>query len=449
MLPTQLMLTQRQLIRFWLPLFASWLLMTAEGPMISAVINRLPNEVIMLAAQGIVVSLAVTIESPIINLLATSTALVKDRQSFIQVRRFTWHWMAGLTLLAVLLAYTPLFDWVVVRAMRAPDAVATWVRPGLRLLCLWPAAIAWRRFLQGVLIHFGRPQAVARGTMWRLGAGTLTAVLLAWLTDLPGVVVGSITLQVAVIVEALYATWAVQPLLRGSLAAESPSLPGASPLAYRDLFWFHLPLASTSLLTLLVRPLVAFSLARLDNPTRSLAAWPLLFQLLLLARASAMALPEVIIALNQTPQAGDALRRFIIRLAGVNGLLILLLAFTPISTLYLVSIQDATAEVSAQARYGLMILALFPAVATLNFGLRGFLISRRHTPPVNTGMALNLIITALLLTVGVWWRAPSILLAGVALNAALLVETVYLAWQAQQRLVVNWRPQPGRVLPGP
>ena len=56
--------------------------MTAEGPTVSAAINRLPDEIIMLAAQGIVVSLAVTIESPIINLLSTATALVRDRDSY-------------------------------------------------------------------------------------------------------------------------------------------------------------------------------------------------------------------------------------------------------------------------------------------------------------------------------------------------------------------------------
>ena len=60
---------QRDIFWFWFPLFASWLLMSAEGPIVSAAINRLPNEVLMLAAQGIVVSLEVTIESPIINLL--------------------------------------------------------------------------------------------------------------------------------------------------------------------------------------------------------------------------------------------------------------------------------------------------------------------------------------------------------------------------------------------
>jgi progressive ankylosis protein len=98
---------QRDIFWFWLPLFASWLLMTAEGPIISAAINRLPNQVIMLAAQGIVISLSVTIESPIINLLATSTALVKDRASYLLVRRFTIHWMIGLTLVTVLVAFTP------------------------------------------------------------------------------------------------------------------------------------------------------------------------------------------------------------------------------------------------------------------------------------------------------------------------------------------------------
>ena len=135
---------QRDIFLFWLPLFASWLLMTAEGPIVSAAINRLPNEVIMLAAQGIVVSLSVTIESPIINLLATSTALVKDRASFLQVRRFTIHWMVLLTAVTILIAFTPVFDLVVIRWLGTPSNVAEWVRPGLRIMTLWTAAIAWR-----------------------------------------------------------------------------------------------------------------------------------------------------------------------------------------------------------------------------------------------------------------------------------------------------------------
>ena len=66
---------QRDIFLFRLPLFSSWLLMTAEGPLISAVINRQSDAIVHLAAIGIVFSLAIAIESPIINLLAISTAL--------------------------------------------------------------------------------------------------------------------------------------------------------------------------------------------------------------------------------------------------------------------------------------------------------------------------------------------------------------------------------------
>ena len=88
---------QLEIFRFWLPLFASWLLMLAEGPLVSAAVNRLPDEVVMLAAFGLVVSLAVLIESPVINLLATATALVRDRASYALVRRHSLHWAVALT----------------------------------------------------------------------------------------------------------------------------------------------------------------------------------------------------------------------------------------------------------------------------------------------------------------------------------------------------------------
>ncbi|HMT22165.1 MAG TPA: hypothetical protein PKE20_13155, partial [Promineifilum sp.] len=135
---------QRDIFWFWIPLFASWLLMTAEGPLISAAINRLPNEVIMLAAMGIVTSLSVTIESPIINLLATSTALVRDYDSYRLVRRFTIQWCLALTLVAILVAYTPLFDLIVTGWLDVPDEIARWVRPGMQIMIFWSAAIGWR-----------------------------------------------------------------------------------------------------------------------------------------------------------------------------------------------------------------------------------------------------------------------------------------------------------------
>ena len=425
---------QRTILWFWLPLFASWLLMTAEGPIVSAAINRLPDEVIMLAAQGIVVSLAVTIESPVMNLLATATALVRDRQSYLQVRRFTLHLAILLTIISALFAFTPLFDLVVIHWMDTPLAVAVWVQPGLQIMTLWSAAIAWRRFLQGVLIHFGYTKFVAWGTVARLLSSGGTAIGLAVWTSLSGVIIGALALMAGVIVEALIITVAVAPLHRNELAERSAGDESHRPLTYRKLFWFHLPLAGTSVLTLLAHPLVTFSLARLDNPTRSLAAWPLVFQLILMARAGAMALPEAVIALTQRPESFRPIRRFSLTLAAISAGGMILLVFTPLLPFYLDGIQDAEPSVASLAAYGTRLFLVFPALFVMVSWLRGLLIGRHSTKAVNVGMAINLVITAVILGVGVGLRYHGLTTAAVALNVAIAIELLYLLWRTQRVL---------------
>jgi hypothetical protein len=421
---------QRNIFLFWLPLFASWLLMTAEGPMITATLNRLPEQIIMVAAAGIVISLAVALESPIINLLATSTRLVNDRQSYLMVRRFTVHWMIGLTILSFLLAFTPLFDLLVRTLMGVPAEIADWVQVGLKIMVFWSAAIAWRRFLQGVLIKHKRTSAVALGTVIRLVSGFITAVTLAVLTSLPGIVVGALVWMVGVVVEAIYVTWAVRPITGGTLAEQKPS--SEPPLSYSALFWFHLPLASTAILTLLVQPLVIFALARLANPNLSLAAWPIMFQILLMARAGALALPETIIALNETSASTLALRRFMLTITGLSAVTMLVIVATPLLNGYLSGVQNAPRAVADLVKGGVIWLVLLPAISVITFGLRGFLISAKNTGPVNVGMGINLIVTVLVLLAGLVGQWPGIATAALALMLALVAETLYLVYNARK-----------------
>jgi hypothetical protein len=426
---SEIFMRQRDIFLFWLPLFASWLLMTAEGPTITAVINRLPNEVIMLAAAGIVISLSVTIESPIINLLATSTALIKDRQSYLLVRRFTIHWMVVLTAVSVLIAFTPLFDLVIINWLEAPLEVAVWVRPGLQIMSLWSAAIAWRRFLQGVLIRFDQTQKVAWGTAIRLVASAGTVIGLSMATDWPGIINGASAWMAGVVAEAIYATWVVRPLLQNELGPNSP--PSGDPLTYRELFWFHLPLAGTSLLSLLAQPLVTSSLARLSEPTNSLAAWPVLFQITLMTRAAAFSLPEVVIALSKKPDMFQPLRQFSLRMTGGLLILMALVVFTPVAGFYIFVVQDMTAVVGDLAMNAVRLFLFFPALAAITSWLRGLLINNKATRSINMGMAINLGITAVVLIIGVVARFPGLPTAAVALNLASVVENIYLGWRAQ------------------
>jgi hypothetical protein len=420
--------SQRYIFFFWLPLFASWLLMTSEGPIISAIINRLPNEVVMLAAQGIVVSLSVTIESPIINLLATSTALTKDRASYLLIRKFTIHWMILLTLVTALMGFTPLFDLVVVRIMGIPTEVAYWVRIGLRIMLFWSAAIGWRRFLQGIMIRYGHTKWVAWGTVVRLITSAGTVIALYTSTELSGVVIGSTALVIGVIAEALFATIAVQPILKEHFALNSPSAEG-NVLTYRELFWFHLPLATTSLLILLVQPMVSISLSRSPTPTLALAAWSIVFQIMLVMRSPALALPEVVIALTDGLRTFAPLRRFTLTLVTITSLFMIALTLTPLINFYLLGVQDTTDAVAAVVKAGIVLFIPLPALAIMISWIRGLLIDARVTRIVNGGMFINVFITALILILGVRFQWPGINSAAIALTAAAAAELAYLWWR--------------------
>ena len=83
-------LTYKKIFFFWIPLAATRLMMAAEGPFLAAIIARLANPKYNLAAYGVAFSFAVLIEAPIIMIMSASTALAKDRDSFLKLRNFTY-----------------------------------------------------------------------------------------------------------------------------------------------------------------------------------------------------------------------------------------------------------------------------------------------------------------------------------------------------------------------
>jgi hypothetical protein len=259
------------------------------------------------------------------------------------------------------------------------------------------------------------------------------AIGMALWGGIPGVYIGATSLMAGVIAEAIYATIAVRPLLQNELGEDAPAS-DAEPLTYKALLQFHLPLAGTSVLALWAQPLVISSLAQLQNPTESLAAWPLVFQLLLMMRAAAFALPEVVIAMSEKPNNFVPLRRFSLILTGFSLMLTALFAFTPLAGWYLYGVQDATPDVGRIAVEGMALFLFLPAFTTLISWLRGLLINKKATRSVTVGMILNIVVTLVLLRVGVSMNAKGIPAAAVALTAALVVEGIYLWLRTQNQL---------------
>ena len=122
------MTPSRKLWLQYLPLALSFELMMAEAPTLQAAVGRLPDPEANLAAWGLVIGLSLLLESPVIMLLATAIALVRDRPSFAALRQFTLQLAFWCTALTALVAFTPVYGFVTHGLMNQPPTIALLAR---------------------------------------------------------------------------------------------------------------------------------------------------------------------------------------------------------------------------------------------------------------------------------------------------------------------------------
>ncbi|MCS6776350.1 MAG: hypothetical protein RMJ43_10925 [Chloroherpetonaceae bacterium] len=413
----------RTIFRLWLPLAVSFELMMLEGPAVQAAIGVLPDPALHLAAWGLTMSLSLLIESPVIMLLSTAIALVRGQQSFRVLQRFTFLLSAACTALTALVAFTPLFDLICRGWMRQPGPIVQAARPAMQIMLFWTAAIAWRRFFQGILIRHGGAHLVSWGTVVRLLAVVLCAYFLTSRGALSGAQVAALTLMVAVTTEAILTLGFVQPALRRDVL---PVQDEEGHLTLQAVRAFHAPLAWTTLLTLLAQPLTSAALARLPHPTETLAAWPVTFMALLVIRGPALALQETCVAQARHPQSQPALWRFTVLVGGFSAAFTALVAFTPLLDVYLVRVVSLPELLQPYVRAGVLYSLLLPWLTALGSWARGVLVAGRQTAAVYTGMVCNLLVHTAVLWIGVALQLPGMQVAACAFTIAGWAEYRYL-----------------------
>lgn len=418
------MTSTRQITLMWLPLAASAILMTGEILLVQAAVGRLPDEKIMLAALGVMFWTEVLIEAPVLMLLSTSTALTTSAQAYQVVRRFTIHLNLAVTSVAIAVAFVgPLFDLVMRSWMGIPTDIADLTQTGMRIMSPWSAAIGWRRFNQGILIRFGQPRQVTLGTVVRLLTSVTVAGCFVYNGTFSGIVVAATTFLLGVTAESLYAWWKTRPIIAKLQADAAPS---ADVLTYRAVLDFHLPLAATSVLSFIALPLLNGGLARMATPQDSLAAWPVLYSVILFFRGPGIALPETVIALLKKADDLPSLRRFCWIVAALSTVALSLVALTPLLPWYLRNVVAVSDHLAQLVIAGAFVSVLIPGMAAVSNLYRGLLMSRRRTKHIYWGMAVYLVATVSGVALGVVLQSPGILTASGAISAATFMETVYL-----------------------
>jgi progressive ankylosis protein len=387
----------KKILLFWLPLAATWLMMSVEGPFLAALIARLPEPKFNLAAYGVAYSFALIIEAPVIMMMSASTALVKGYQSFRKLRNFTFSLSILLTLLMFILITPGIFYFITSDLINLPDNVCQLTHIATILLIPWPGAIGYRRLYQGVLIRNNLTKKVAYGTIIRLASMATTATLLFLLSNADGVVVGAAALSAGVIMEAVVSRFMVSEVIH-----KMKSTVSEEQLTFKKIFHFYYPLALTSLIGLGVQPLVTFFIGQSRMAIESLAVLPVVTSFVFIFRAMGLSYQEVVIALiGEKREHNKQIGWFALLLAFSLVGILSIVSFTPLAIIWLKDISGLSQLLTEFARMPLMIMAIFPALTVLINFQRGVLVNHNFTKPITFATILEVLLIVISMLIGI------------------------------------------------
>lgn len=362
--------------------------MGLEMPAFAAAVSRLPNEAVHLAAfSSVVYPISMVVEGPIVMLLAASTALVVDRAHYRALRKFTVLAALALTMVHALVAFTPVYDVLATQWIQLADEALEPGRLGLQIMLPWSAAIAYRRFQQGVLIRYQRARDVAAGTLIRLVANGSVLVVGVALGTIDGIVVGAVAISTGVLAEAAWAAWRTAAVVRERV----PELdPDAEPFALRSFLHFYTPLALTPLITLAMQPITAAAIWRMPQALASSASWSAVYGLIFLFRALGFAFQEVVVSFGRTAEGRAALGTFAARLALTVVTAFACVAFTPLGSVWFGSVLDLAPELATLGASAIGFGLLLPLVAVGQHYEQGLLVAARRTRAITEAVAVYL-----------------------------------------------------------
>lgn len=427
-------LSYHQIFKTWWPLAVSWMMMSLESTMLTAVVARLPEARLSLAASGgIMQPIRQLMMSPVTMLLSASVALVRDWATYKKLYRFMMILSGTMTALVALVAFTPLYYFIADDILGAPAELYQMARWGLMISVPVGWGVAYRRLHQGILIRNGFSNAIMRGTFIRLGGYALVLLAGYIIHDIPGTVVEASALVIGIWAEAIYTGIRVRPVLRYQVKPAPP----VEPLTWRAFFAFYIPLVFTSLLNMIWSPISSAAISRMPRAIDSLAVLPVVNALISLFRSFGLALNEVTVTLLDKPLASIRIKKFALYVGTTTTILFCLIALTPLSDIWFTKVTGLIPSLTELGKIALILAIPLPGLSVIRSWSQGILLFGRQTRSISEAMVLSLLALVSVVSIGVvWGQTPGIYFGVVGLMAGNISQAVWL-WNKSRVVLID------------
>ena len=194
----------REVFRFAFPLAFSSGLQQAIPLLISAILGRLPDAALALAAFGVIRGFVFLLAGPLRNLQQAHLTLVKCEADDKALVRFFWKVSVGTGLLMALIAY-PLSRPVLGALMGLDEAMRSYIALPMAVCSVFPLLYGGSNLLRGLFAARHRTGLLGRITLYKVGYLLLCWALLSLVPlPVPGVALALFLLLSAELIELHY-----------------------------------------------------------------------------------------------------------------------------------------------------------------------------------------------------------------------------------------------------
>lgn len=372
------------LLRFFLPLAVTWMLMMFTHTIISAGLARTVDPTVSTAAYAVALSLGAIFEAPLVMLRQTGMALISSSQSFQVVRRVAAITLIIFMAIVIAIGYVPaLGRFVFQDILGVADELLAATMAAFKVTMLLPIVGGLRCLYQSLILINRRTTYISIGMFIRVGFMVVLMYCFSTFRWVVGPLVGAIAIVGGIFIEGINAYWFGRRLI--------PE--GQTTITPRTAWGFYLPLIASSLFVAMGKPFINAGLARMPDAAVSLAAFSVASSFAWVLISPSQNVHQVTMVFGRDPADRPLVRKFAATVAILSTAALVAVSFSPLGRWLLNNLIQVPAELIEPSLWGIRTLALFPLVICWLEYNTGLLLLTQATRLVSLGKTLNLLTT--------------------------------------------------------
>ena len=409
-------ITYKEIFRFYMPLVLNSQMMTLSVPFINLGLSRTPNPELAIAAFSVGFSFMVVLNSPSITARNVSTALISDRASFLFIRKIFVTLGLLISLSAILIALTPLHQFLFIKIFSIPSHIAHEVRRVLLIIFPTATCVAVRTVYQGLALIHKKSSILAYATLIRLTTIILVVFIAVFYFKLPGATPGALGIVTGMGIEALFVYLQARKFFQAT-TIENSAQKYSQKLTLSEVFHFSYPLLIGIYVLTFLPSLINAIVSRTHEPEMALVGVGVVLPILRFFISPLFGFQSATLVLYRSNPDLKKLTLSVLYLSLFFSSILFVVGYSPIGKYLLTNVFKLNAEIAQYSYPGLLIMFLVPLFMGIRCHAQGILMKIRSTKAISIS-ALSKVLLLFCSGLMLLWLFPGI--NGVILGVGLL-----------------------------